>query len=144
MTTLHLEIITPERTIFSGDATSVSLPTPDGEITVMPHHIPLLSIVAPGTITVRIDGAEQLIATTRGVIEVDGKSVQLLVDSADRAEELEEEVVELARKKAQELVHARRADAEGFADATAMLERQLSRLEVIRRHKSRAGRPHVA
>ena len=53
---IHLEITTPEREIFSGDIDSVSLPTPDGEISVLPHHIPLMSIVVPGSILIRRGG----------------------------------------------------------------------------------------
>ncbi|MBI4129205.1 ATP synthase F1 subunit epsilon, partial [Candidatus Peregrinibacteria bacterium] len=82
---LHLEIITPDRTVFEGDVDLVSLPTPQGEITVLPHHIPLLSILAPGSILLRWKEEEQLFAVSRGVIEVDGTFVRVLADTADRA-----------------------------------------------------------
>ena len=74
---IHLEIITPERVVFQGEADSVSLPTPDGEITILPHHIPLISIVVAGSVLVRKGKEEQLFAVSRGVIEVDGKSIPL-------------------------------------------------------------------
>src|SRR5437867_1813064 len=98
---LHLQIITPDRPLFEDDVDSVSLPTPDGEITVLPHHIPLMSIVVPGSITVRKGKEEHLFAVSRGVIEIDGTSLKILADTADRAEELEEAEIEKAKARAE-------------------------------------------
>ena len=140
---LHVELITPDRTVFDGDADSISLPTPEGEITVLPHHIPLISIVTAGSIMVRKGRDEQLFAVSRGVVEVDGTSLRVLVDTADRAEELEEAAIEKAKAAAEKLLSERRHDSEGFAEATAMLERELARLQVKRRHRSRKGVPHT-
>ena len=134
---LHVELITPDRTVFDVEADSISLPTPMGEITVLPHHLPLISIVTAGSITVRKGREEQLFAVSRGVIEVDGTSLRVLVDTADRAEELEEAAIEKAKAAAEKLLSERRHDSEGFAEATAMLERELARLQVKRRHRSR-------
>ncbi len=138
---MRLEIITPDGTVFEGDAQSVSIPTPDGEITVLPHHIPLMSIVLPGSVMVRENGEERLLAVSRGVIEIDGQTVRLLVDSADRAEELEEQVIEKAKQAAEKLRTERREDAEGFAEATALLERELARLTTVRRRARRSLPP---
>ena len=140
---LHLELITPDHTVFDGDVDSVSLPTPDGEITVLPHHIPLMSIVIPGSITIRKGKEEQLIAVSRGVIEVDGASVRVLADTADRAEELEEAAIEKAKEQAKKLMEEKRYDSEGLAEATAILERELARLHVVRRHRTK-GISHPA
>ncbi|OGJ58220.1 ATP synthase F1 subunit epsilon [Candidatus Peribacteria bacterium RIFCSPHIGHO2_01_FULL_51_9] len=139
---LHLEIITPDRTVFQGDVDSVSLPTPQGEITILPHHIPLMSIVIPGSVLVRQKNEEHLFAVSRGVIEVDGKSVRVLADTADRAAELEEEAIKKAKTEAERLLREKRGDAEGFAEVTATLEKELARLHVVRRHRSKAGLPH--
>lgn len=134
---LRIELITPDRTVFEGGADSVSLPTPDGEITVLPHHIPLISIVVPGSITVRKDNEERLFAVSRGVIEVDGRTLRILADTADRAEELEEAAIEEAKAEAAKLRSEKRHDTEGFAEATAILEKELAKLRVARRHRSR-------
>jgi len=134
---MHIEIITPDHTIYSGEADAISIPTPDGEITVLPHHIPLISIVVPGTVEVRQGKNESLFAVSRGVIEIDGLTVRLLVDTADRAQELTEEAILRAQEAAQKLMTEKRHDTEGFAEATAMLERELARLKVVRRHRSR-------
>lgn len=140
---LHLELITPERVIYEGDADSISLPTPDGEITVLPHHIPLISIVKPGSILVRKGKEEMIFAVSRGVIEVDGKSLKVLADTAERAEELEEATIEKARQEAQKMMNEKREDKEGFAEATAILDKELARLHTIRRHKSRTKMPRT-
>ena len=140
---LHVEIITPDRTVFEGECDSVSLPTPQGEITVLPHHIPLISIVAPGSITIRVRNTESFFAVSRGVIEVDGASIRVLADTADRAEELEEAAIEKAKAAAEKLRSEKRHDAEGFAEATAVLEKELAKLRVVRRHRSRRGTPRM-
>ena len=143
MTQIRLEIITPERVVFQGEADSVSLPTSEGEITILPHHIPLISIVVPGSVLVRQGNEEQLFAVSRGVIEVDGKSIRVLTETADRAADLQEEAIEKAKKAAETLLKEKQNDVEGFAEATAILERELARLHVARRHRSRRGTPHI-
>lgn len=134
---LHIALISPDRVVYDGDADSVSLPTPQGEITVLPHHIPLISIVVPGSVLVRQGKEEHVFAVSRGVIEVDGSSLRILADTADRAEELEEAAIEKAKADAQKLLTERRSDATGFAEATAILDRELARLQTLRRHRAR-------
>src|SRR3989344_2176880 len=101
---LRIELITPDGPVFEGEADAVSLPTADGEITILPHHIPLISIVVAGSITVRTGKEEQLFAVSRGVVEVDGTSLRVLVATADRAEELEEAAIEKAKAAAEKLL----------------------------------------
>lgn len=138
---LSIDIITPDETVFSGDAQSITLPTAEGEITVLPHHIPLIGVLVPGTVIVRTQGQESVFAVSRGVIEVDGASVRVLADTADRAEGLEEAAIERAKEAAEKLVTEKRADREEFAEATAILERELARLKTARRHRSVRGAP---
>jgi F-type H+-transporting ATPase subunit epsilon len=138
---LHLEIVTPDRQMFEGDVLSVSLPTPDGEITILPHHIPLISIVSPGTITIREKGKEHLMAVSRGVVEIDGKTIHVMVDTADRAEELEEQAILAAKAEAEKLQKEKRDDREGFAEATALLERELAKLQLVRRRRHTRSTP---
>lgn len=134
---MHIELVTSEGSAFSGVAVSVTIPTSMGEITVLQHHIPLLSTVEPGTVIIRTAGDELLFAVARGVIQVGNNNVRILSDIADRAESLEENAIELAKARAEELRTARRSSAEGFAEATATLERELARLASIRRLRSR-------
>ena len=134
---IHAHIITPEETVLDGEFESVTLPTSDGEITVMGGHIPLISVLVPGTVIARKGKEEWFFACSRGVIEIDGKNIKVLADTADRAEKLEEAAVEAAHRAAEKLTAERRDDAEAFADATALMERELARLSTIRRQKAR-------
>ena len=131
---LRLQIITPETTVFEGDVESVTLPTGDGEITVLPKHIPLITTAVPGSLIARTKDGEQLFAISRGTIEVDGSSVSVLVRTADSADMLEDETAILrAKEAAEKLMVEKRTDAEAFADATAVLDRELARLKSVRR-----------
>ncbi len=134
---IHANIITPDETVFDGDVESLTIPTAEGEITVMGGHVPLVSVLVPGTVIARKAKEEWFFACSRGVIEIDGKSIRILADTADRAEALEESAVEAARSRAEKLASERRDDAEGFAEASALMERELARLSTIRRQKSR-------
>ncbi len=135
---LLVELITPEGPAFTEPAVSVTLPTGDGEITVYAGHVPLVSTIAPGMMTVRLPGGEQRdFAVARGVIEVTPVSVRVLSDIADRVEALEEAAIEKAKAKAEQVLSERREDSEGFAEATAVLERELARLRSVRRRPSR-------
>lgn len=138
---LHVSITTPDGTIFQGEADAVTLPTANGEITILPHHVPLISIVLPGTIMLKTGKDTQFLAVSRGVVEIDGKGVRILADSADRVEALEEEAIEKARITAEKLKTEKRHDAEGFAEATAILDRELARLRTVRRHRSHRRTP---
>lgn len=138
---LRITLVTPDRTLFQGEVDSVSLPTPDGEITVLPHHIPLISIVVPGSIVIRSGGEEHLFAVSRGAVEIDGQSIEIIVDAADRAEELEEQAILAAKAQAEKLRSERRDDQEGFAEATAVLERELAKLHVVRRRRKQRSSP---
>lgn len=138
---LHLDIVTPESTVFSGDVESVTLPTEAGEVTILPRHIPLIGIVVPGTVMLRHGGKSELFAVSRGVVEVDGKTMRVLTDSADRAEELEEAAIEAAKTRAEQLMKEKREDIETYAEASAVLARELARLKTVRRHRGHGSLP---
>lgn len=145
---ISFELTTPERIAFQSEAVSVSLPTPDGEITVLHHHIPLLAVLAPGMVTVRTAGGnEEYLAVGGGFVQVHpaqdkntGTRVVVLADSADRSEELTVEAVEAARERARKaLSDASHSDAVAFGAATAALEREIARLRVVRRKHHRSA-----
>lgn len=136
---LQFKIVTPERIVFEDTVDAVILPTVDGEITVLPHHIPLVSLLQAGILRIKKGAEETPLAVSSGVIEVDGKRVVVLADTAERADELEEEKIEKAREAAQKLMAEKRGDTEGFAEASAALERELARLKVARRYRRPKG-----
>lgn len=134
---INFEIATPERIVYKDSVDSLTLPTREGEITVLPHHIPLVSVLQPGAITVRKGQQEQYIAVSGGFIEVQPQNrVVVLADTAERAEELTIDAIEKARAEAQKvLAEKRTADTGSFALAAAALERELARLKVARKHR---------
>lgn len=139
MSSLHFKIVTPERVVFEDTVDEVILPTVEGEIAILPHHIPLVTLLRAGVVRIKKGTSETPLAVSSGVIEVDGLRVIVLADTAERADELEEEKIERAREKAEELMKEKRHDVEGFAEATAVLERELARLKVARRYRKLHG-----
>lgn len=144
MAKLKYQIVTPERIVQEGEADSISVMTALGEITVLPHHIPLLALMKAGEMRIMNGGQETLLATSTGLFEVrDGSSVVVLADTAERSEELEVAAMEAAKKLAEDnLRNLRNANDVGFADAAAHLERELARYRVamkkgkVRQHRS--------
>ena len=141
MASILFEIVTPERIVYKETVDSLTLPTKDGEITVLPNHIPLVAVLVPGVVTVRKGGKESFMAVSGGFIEVQPNNrVVVLADTAERAEELTESAIEKARADAEKVFHEKRnLDDESFAAAAAGLERELARLKVARRHRSHSG-----
>jgi F-type H+-transporting ATPase subunit epsilon len=139
MSKLQFEITTPERVVLTREAESITLPTAEGEITVLPGHVPLVGVLRSGMVTVRQNGSEEYLAVSDGFLEIQpGGKVIALADSADRAEELDLARVEEARARAVEaLTGAKNVDVVSSAAASAALERELSRLKVARRHHAR-------
>ena len=135
---MKFEITTPERTVYEAEVDSVTVPTSTGEITVLPHHIPLVSQLVPGELTVRQGGEVTHLAVSGGFVEVrQGNEVVILADSAERAEEIDAARAEAARGRAKAAMEANHQDAEKFAEATAGLERSLARLKVAKRARHR-------
>lgn len=138
---IQFEIATPERVVHKDIVDSLTLPTRDGEITVLPNHIPLVSVLVPGMITTRKDGRESYLSVSGGFIEVQPDNrVVILADTAERAEELTVEAIERARAEAERVLSEKRTlDEESFALAAAALERELARLKVARKRRTRGG-----
>lgn len=147
MQNLELEITTPEREVIRTRVAQVSIPTTEGEITVLPGHVPLIAPLNSGELrAVDADGKDVLMAVSGGFVTVrpDGRLV-ILADTAERAEELDVAAIEEAVARAEAALAAKTDDAERFADATAGLARELARLKVARkRHGHRALTPPEA
>jgi F-type H+-transporting ATPase subunit epsilon len=138
---LTLDILTPDGPAFEGTVESVSLPTLNGEITVLKHHIPLITVLVPGTAVIRQKGTEELLAVSRGMIEIDGSHVRVLADSADVVDAMDIAGVEESKKRAEELLAQRKGDIEGFAEAQGILDREIARLHTVRRRHARSRLP---
>lgn len=134
---MKLKIITPEREVFSDDVDQVTLPTKDGEITVLPHHIPLVSILIAGEILIKKADQTIPLAVSGGMLRVHEQGVTILADTAERVEEIIEERAAEAMARAQKLLEEKKFDVEEYAAIAAKMEKELARLKVKRKWRHR-------
>jgi len=132
MPTLKLEIVTPEAKTFSEDVDMVTLPGAEGEMGIFPQHVPLLTQIVPGEVTVRKDGREFFLAIGEGFVEITGDRVAIMTDMAIRAENIDEAKAEEARARAEARL-SEHIDDEEAAMVTAALTHSLAQLKVKRR-----------
>lgn len=132
---INLEITTPERVIYADEIDELVLPTPQGEIGVLPHHVPVISLMSAGEIRITKDSETTTMAVSGGFIEVQPNKVIVLADTAERAEEIDEQRAEEARQRAEKLLKEKRVDQQQFAALSAKIEKELARLKVVRRKR---------
>ncbi|MEK7637535.1 MAG: ATP synthase F1 subunit epsilon [Patescibacteria group bacterium] len=135
---LTLIIATPEREVYRDTVDSVSLPTIDGEITVLPHHVPLSTILKPGELIIRKGKGARPYAVSGGFIEVQPQQLIILADTAEQLEEIDEQRAQEAIERAKKLKEEMREDRVEHALVTSKLERDLNRLKLVRKYKHRA------
>ena len=136
MPTLRLEIVTAERSIYSGEVNAVIAPGIEGQLGILPYHAPLMTMLQPGGLCIRKDGEETFIAISGGFLEVLQNRVTILADTAERVEEIDITRAEEAKRRAQEQLRLRPPGADLVA-AEAALRRSLARLKVAERRKRR-------
>lgn len=138
---IKFEVVTPERVVLKEDVLQATVPTKEGEITVLPEHIPLLSILKPGIIEVKkADGKKEIIAVSGGFIDVLKNKIIILADTAERAEEIDLEKAEQARKRAEKIKEeAVHKDDVDFTDFSSMIEKELARTSAVKRWRKIRG-----
>ena len=140
MKTIHVDIVSAEKEIFSGEAEMVFAPAILGEVGIAPGHTPLVTQLAPGEVRVKQTGsAEQGFYVSGGMLEVQPDVVTVLSDTAMRAEDLDETAVLKAKEEAERQLHDREADME-YATALARNAEAVAQLQAIRRLRQRSGR----
>ncbi|TMG15667.1 MAG: F0F1 ATP synthase subunit epsilon [Chloroflexi bacterium] len=133
---LHVDIVTVEGRRFKGDADFVVAPGSEGELGILPRHIPLLTPLAPGSVKVRNEGAEQYFFVSGGFLEVRPDQVTVLADSAERADDIDEARAEEARRRAESLLQQKLSDADQAAATTALARAEARlRLAELRRRR---------
>lgn len=143
VTKLAIEIITPEKIIFSGNADQVILPTAAGQITVLPSHQAMVSALAAGELVIKDGGNETFMAVSDGLIQIHPDRVRILTDTAERAEDIDEIRAEQAHRRAQDLMAEKKEDVD-YTSLTAKIEKELARLHVARKRKHRiTPEPHT-
>ncbi len=136
---LQLTLVTPDRALLKMEALSLSLPTADGEVTILPGHAALASLLVPGIARVKTKEGEREIAVSGGFIRVniDG-TVNVLADTAESGEELDLSVIEKAKERAKEVMQkAASADDVSFSQAAAGLQRELARERLVLKRRSK-------
>ena len=137
---MQLEIITAERRIYSDEVELVVAPGVDGQLGILPHHAPLMTMLQPGEVVVRKDGSDTYMAVTGGFLEVIGNRVTILADACERSEEIDEARAQAAVERARERVASQGADLQ-LERSVGALHRAQARLNVARRRRSRVGGP---
>jgi F-type H+-transporting ATPase subunit epsilon len=141
---VKFKIVTPERVLLETEVDSVTLPTQMGEITVLPDHVPLVASLKSGEVKYKIGGQESFFAVSGGFIEVKkNHEVVVLADTAEFGHEIDEHRAEQARQKAHELMRGSYHDQKSHATASAILEKNLARLKVARKHRSHTPNIHT-
>jgi F-type H+-transporting ATPase subunit epsilon len=119
---IHVEIVSAEGAIFSGDADRVFAPARAGEIGIAPRHAPLLTTLKPGSIRVQTADGEKFFYVTGGVLEIQPHLVTVLADSALHADQLDESEALAARDRARELLVGRPEGIDIAAAQAALIE----------------------
>ena len=142
MAPMLLEIITAERQVYSDEVEAVVAPGIEGQLGILPHHAPLMTVLQPGELLIRKGGEEAYLAVTGGFMEVLGNKVTVLADAAERSDEIDEQRAQEAIERAQERIRNRESD-EQLEEALRSLRRAQVRVGIARRRRRPGGPPGV-
>ncbi len=133
---IKLDVVTAERLVYSDEVDIVVAPGIEGELAILPHHAPLMTMLLPGELRIRKGVDEQSLVITGGFLEVRPDRVTILADAAERAEEIDIARAEAAKKRAEERLTKRTSEVD-LARAEAALQRSLARLKVAEKIRRR-------
>jgi F-type H+-transporting ATPase subunit epsilon len=137
---IKFKIVTPERTVFEDEVDQATLPVTDGEVTILPNHRSYIASLKAGEIMLKKDGKEIPLAVSGGFIEFDKNNLIVLADTAEHAEEIDLKRAEEARVRAEDLKKEKVAlDESEFARVAAAVEKEMARIKVAKKHRSRKG-----
>ena len=134
MATLHLEIVTPEQRVYQADVDQVVVPGVEGELGILPQHIPLMTQIRPGELRIYQNGKESRFAVGEGFLEVRPDRVSILTDMAISEADIDEKATEEAVARAEKEMRDQSLGHEELAVVQASLQRSLAKLQVKRRH----------
>ena len=137
MSKVKLDIVTAERAVYSEDVDMVIAPGIEGQLGILPHHTPLMTMLQAGELRVKNDGEEVSMAISGGFLEVRPDKVVILADAAERADEIDVARAEEAKRRAQERLVDKNVPGVDATRAEAALRRSLARLKVAEAVKRR-------
>lgn len=135
MAGLFLEIVTPSKTIFSGEIISITVPGTNGSFQVLKNHAPIISTFEVGILKIEIDTGKKYYATGGGTIEVLNNRIQVLADSLEAADEIDLIRAESALKRAKERLTNINQEKIDVARAEAAIARALNRINLVSKQK---------
>ncbi len=138
-TTMHVEVVTAERQLYSGEADTVLAPGVEGQLGILPRHAALLTPLKVGEMLIKLGGAEEPFFVSGGFLEVSNNRVTVLAETAEHAEEIDQARAEAARRRAQEHLAQAQSDVER-AELLGALERAVARIHVAEIARRRGGR----
>ena len=133
--TLRLEIVTPDATVYSEDVDMVTLPGVEGQMGILPRHVPLMTHMVAGELIVRKNGQDRFLVVGEGFVEITGEHVAILTDLAIAAENIDEAKAEEARQLAAARLRETMSSEE-IASVNAALARSLAQLRIKRRQRN--------
>ena len=127
--TIKLEIVTPEKKVFSEEVELVTAPGVEGVLGILPEHAPLITSLATGVLKIKQDGKEILIASSSGFMEVKNNKITILVDTAEKPEDIDVVRAKAAKERAEQRLSTKSEDLD-LARAEAALKRAVARIQV--------------
>ena len=137
MATIHVDVVSAEESIFSGEAKFVALPGENGELGILPRHTPLITRIRPGTVSIeREDGAVEHVFVAGGILEVQPDRVTVLADTAIRGKDLDEAKALEAKRLAEEALANAKSDID-LAKAQSELAVMAAQLAALRKFRAK-------
>ncbi len=137
MATLHVDVVSAEEQIFSGEAKFVALPGESGELGILPRHTPLITRIRPGAVRIeRADGGEEFVFVAGGILEVQPNTVTVLADTAIRGHDLDEAKATEAKRLAEEAMKNAKSDID-FAKAQGEFAAMAAQIAALRKFRKK-------
>ncbi len=137
MATIHVDVVSAEEQIFSGEAKFVALPGEGGELGILPQHTPLITRIKPGAVRIeKADGGEEFVFVAGGILEVQPGTVTVLADTAIRGKDLDEAKAVEAKKLAEEAMKNAKSDID-FAAAQGEFAAMAAQIAALRKFRKK-------
>ncbi|MBU3710558.1 MAG: hypothetical protein RL655_2417 [Pseudomonadota bacterium] len=137
MSTIHVDVVSAEESIFSGEAKFVALPGEAGELGIYPRHTPLITRIRPGSVRIQTaDGGEEFVFVAGGILEVQPDCVTVLSDTAVRGKDLDEEKANAAKQAAEDAVRNAKSEVD-LARAQSELAIMAAQLAALRKYRGK-------
>ena len=137
MNTIHVDVVSAEESIFSGEARFVALPGEAGELGVYPRHTPLITRIRPGSVRIEMaDGSEEFVFVGGGIVEVPPDRVTVLCDTAIRGKDLDEQMANEAKAAAEEALKNAKSEID-MARAQSELTVMAAQIAALRKFRNK-------